>query len=75
MTLRVTGLSCGYGKKMILEGLDLEIHRGDFLAILGPNGSGKTTLIRALTRSIPPSRGEVFFEGKNLWNISINRKS
>ena len=70
MTLRVTGLSCGYGKKMILEGLDLEIHRGDFLAILGPNGSGKTTLIRALTRSIPPSRGEVFFEGKNLWNIS-----
>lgn len=70
MTLTVSGLSCGYGKKMILEGIDLAIEKGDFLTILGPNGSGKTTLIRALTRSLAPARGEVIFEGKNLWNIS-----
>lgn len=69
MTLVTKGLSCGYGKKMILEGIDLKIDRGDFFSILGPNGSGKTTLIRALTRSLAPSRGEVFFEGKNLWSI------
>ena len=71
MTLAVSGLSCGYGKKMILEGIDLTINRGDFLTILGPNGSGKTTLIRALTRSLAPARGEVIFEGKNLWNITL----
>ena len=69
MTLTVSGLSCGYGKKMILEGIDLKVNRGDLLVILGPNGSGKTTLIRALTRSLPPSQGEIFFEGKNLWSI------
>ena len=69
MTLTARGLSCGYGKKMILEGIDLVIDRGDLLVILGPNGSGKTTLLRALTRSLPPARGEVLFEGKNIWNI------
>lgn len=69
MTLTARGLSCGYGKKKILEGIDLAIDRGDFLAILGPNGSGKTTLVRALTRSLPLLRGEVFFEGKDLWKL------
>ncbi len=68
--LTVSGFSCGYGKKMILEGIELKIERGDFLAILGPNGSGKTTLVRALTRSLPVSRGEILFEGKALWSIS-----
>ena len=35
-------VSLGYGKRVILEGLNFEISQGDFLGIIGPNGSGKT---------------------------------
>jgi zinc/manganese transport system ATP-binding protein len=43
----------------ILEGVNLEIKSGEFVAVLGPNGAGKTTLMRAVLGLVPPSRGEI----------------
>ncbi|MCT4612700.1 MAG: metal ABC transporter ATP-binding protein [Clostridia bacterium] len=43
----------------ILEGINLEINKGDFLAILGPNGGGKTTLIKLMLGLIEPNQGKV----------------
>lgn len=46
--LRATGLSLSYGRRVVLEDVNLEVRHGEFFFLLGPNGSGKTTLIRAI---------------------------
>jgi len=46
-----------YGDRSVLEGVTLEIRRGERLAVLGPNGAGKTTLLRLLTGELPPDGG------------------
>lgn len=48
----------------VLKGIELEVNRGDFVAILGGSGSGKTTLLRCLTGDERPDSGEVVFQGK-----------
>jgi putative ABC transport system ATP-binding protein len=49
-----------------VEAVDLEIERGEFLALEGPSGSGKTTLLQLLGALDRPTRGSVFFEGRDL---------
>ena len=46
--LKTTGLSLAYGRRIVLEDVDLEVRQGEFCFFLGPNGSGKTTMIRAI---------------------------
>lgn len=53
----------GYGRKTIFEGMDLSIHEGDFIGIVGPNGSGKTTLLRSIMGLLTPAEGEVLRSG------------
>jgi ABC-type Mn2+/Zn2+ transport system ATPase subunit len=54
--VRLAGAAIGYGRPL-LEGIDLEVAPGDFLAVVGPNGGGKTTLLRTLLGSLPPLVG------------------
>ncbi|NIQ97942.1 MAG: ATP-binding cassette domain-containing protein, partial [Desulfuromonadales bacterium] len=49
-----------------LNGIDLEIARGEFVALLGSNGSGKSTLIRHFNGLFKPSLGRVLFQGKEV---------
>jgi Cu-processing system ATP-binding protein len=55
-----------FGKLVVLDGLDLEIHKGGIFAILGPNGSGKTTLIKCLLGMVIPNKGDIIFEKKSV---------
>ncbi len=59
-------VSAGYGKELILRGIDLSIRRGEFIGMAGPNGSGKTTLIRALTGVIGRREGSLRWCGHPL---------
>jgi cobalt/nickel transport system ATP-binding protein len=52
-----------------LNGIDLQIERGDFLAVLGSNGSGKTTLIKHLNGLLHPTLGRVLLEGKPIERV------
>ncbi len=54
--VRLSGAALGYGRPL-LEGVDLAIPPGEFLAVVGPNGGGKTTLLRTLLGSLPPLAG------------------
>jgi len=54
--VRLAAAAVGY-RRPLLEGIDLEVSPGDFLAVVGPNGGGKTTLLRTLLGSLPPLAG------------------
>ena len=66
--LKVRGLSSGYGKTQILNGLDFEVNQGEIVTLIGANGAGKTTTLKTLCGVIPAMAGQVEFEGQNLTN-------
>ncbi|TMA39181.1 MAG: amino acid ABC transporter ATP-binding protein, partial [Deltaproteobacteria bacterium] len=59
----VRGLETRLGGKTVLGGIDLEVRRGEVVAIIGPSGSGKTTLLRAMNYLTPFAAGEVEIAG------------
>lgn len=62
--VEVTGLRRHYGTRVVIEGLDLFIGRGEFVALLGQSGCGKTTLLRALAGLDPIQGGEIAVAGR-----------
>lgn len=58
-----------YDQQEVLKGIDLTINKGDYISIMGRSGCGKTTLLKILGLINFPSSGEVFFEGKNTWQL------
>ena len=68
--LSATGLSAGYGKLRVLDGLDVEIRDREIVAMVGPNGAGKSTLLRALSGLIPKTAGNVRFAGQDISRFS-----
>ncbi len=52
-----------------VDGVSLQVHRGETLGIVGESGCGKSTLIRLMMRLLPLTEGELFFEGKNITKI------
>lgn len=68
--LSVEGLSWSAHDKNILCDINFDIHQGDFVGLIGPNGAGKSSLMRCLYRVNKPSKGQVVFEGQNIWHYS-----
>jgi branched-chain amino acid transport system ATP-binding protein len=64
--LSIENLSASYGGFQALFGVSLEVKAGEAVAVIGPNGAGKTTLLRAISKLVEPTRGNIFFESKNL---------
>ena len=61
--LEAVGLSAGHGGVPVVHDLDLEVHRGEVVVLLGANGAGKTTTLRTLAGAIPAVAGEVRWDG------------
>jgi ATP-binding cassette subfamily F protein 3 len=59
VVLAAHGLTKRFGDRVLFADLDLDLHRGDRLGIIGPNGSGKTTLLKVLARRLAPDAGRV----------------
>jgi len=57
--IRCEDLAVAYGRDVVLHGVSLAVHPGEFLPIVGPNGAGKTTLLRTILGLISPSSGRV----------------
>src|SRR5712692_11783679 len=62
----VNGLRKTYGKKVVLDSVDLSIGEGEVFALLGPNGAGKTTIVRILSTLIPADAGTASVIGHDL---------
>lgn len=67
--IRIFDLCAGYGTRPVLQGVSLEVFRGDFVGVLGPNGSGKTTLVRALSGVIPVRSGRAEIMGDSVHSL------
>jgi iron complex transport system ATP-binding protein len=65
---RLTGeaLHAGYDTRRVLDGVDIAIEEGKLTVLLGPNGSGKSTLLKTLARTLTPSDGHVYLDGKDI---------
>jgi len=59
-------LKRGFGLAEVLQGVNLQVQRGEILGLLGVNGAGKTTLLRCLLGLLKPDQGKIFFSGKKL---------
>ena len=60
------------GTVLALDGCDLDIHKGEVVAIIGPSGSGKSTLLRSLNLLEEPTSGAIFFDGVDLASKQVN---
>jgi len=68
--IAAVGLGFGYGARPVGRGVDLEVHPGEVLCLLGPNGSGKTTLFKTMLGLLPAQAGEVRIAGKGLARLT-----
>jgi branched-chain amino acid transport system ATP-binding protein len=64
--LSVRGLQAGYGRRQVLHDVNLDVHAGEVLALLGRNGAGKSTTLLSIAGFIPDVRGTVLLHGKPL---------
>ncbi|MFB6134809.1 MAG: ABC transporter ATP-binding protein, partial [Halanaeroarchaeum sp.] len=72
--LEVESLDAGYGDLQVLEGVDLSVDRGEYVAIVGPNGAGKTTLINLLTGLLEPDEGQVVMDGDDITDMPPHQR-
>jgi branched-chain amino acid transport system ATP-binding protein len=64
--LETAGLTKEFKGFVAVSNVDLKVQRGHIHALIGPNGAGKTTVFNLLTKFLPPTRGSIHFEGKEI---------
>lgn len=69
MELVVEQLRSSYADVVAVDGVSLNVHAGQVVAIVGPNGCGKSTLLRSIARLHRPDRGRVLLDGEDLWAL------
>ncbi|MGW1725279.1 ABC transporter ATP-binding protein [Streptomyces sp. NPDC002306] len=73
-TVEFRGLRREFGATVALDGLDLTVRPGEFLALLGPSGCGKTTALRMLAGFEHPDSGEVLVDGRDVTGVPAHRR-
>jgi branched-chain amino acid transport system ATP-binding protein len=71
--LEIQGLKAYYDKALILRGIDLEVGKGETVAVLGPNGAGKTTLMKSVMGTVK-TEGKIFFNGENISKLPTHQR-
>lgn len=70
-TLRFQNISYSFGEQVIFRDLNIEVKKGEVIALVGESGSGKTSLMNLLLRFADPDSGEISFDGQNIRRFSL----
>ena len=74
MILKITNLKCGYIKnRNILEDININLKKGETIAVIGQNGAGKSTLAKSIVNLIPFIQGNILFKGKEIINMKTEK--
>lgn len=70
--LETTGLMKTYGKRCVVESVDINVKRGEVVGLLGPNGAGKTTTFYMITGLVAPDRGRIVFDRQDITGMPMH---
>lgn len=75
VVVRIEGLQKAFGDNVVLRNIDLDVHRGEVVVVLGPSGSGKSTMLRCVNLLETPTSGKIIFEGEEITakGVDINK--
>ena len=75
MLVETRGLVKEYSRRRVVNGVDMNVRQGEIVGLLGPNGAGKTTSFYMITGLIAPTRGRVFFQGRDITRLPMFRRA
>jgi lipopolysaccharide export system ATP-binding protein len=75
MMLRVSDLKKRYGKKIVVDGVNLELKKGEIVGLLGPNGAGKTTTFHMITGMIQPNKGRISLGEEDITDLPMYKRA
>lgn len=75
MVLRTQGLRKGFGKRVVVNGVDLRVATGEVVGLLGPNGAGKTTTFYMVVGLCRPDGGQVFLEDEEITSLPMHQRA
>ena len=70
--IKIEQLEKSFGSLHVLKGIDLEVHKGEVVCIIGASGSGKSTLLRCINLLEEADSGHIWFENKDLMDLKVN---
>ena len=70
--IKVRNLQKSFGDNHVLNGIDVDIRKGECVCVIGPSGSGKSTFLRCLNLLEKPEEGEIFINGQDIMNPKLN---
>lgn len=73
--LRLAHLNVGYNKQAVVSDINIDIKKGEIIAMIGPNGAGKSTILKSIARDLEIISGDVILDGKNLKEYSFKELS
>ena len=72
--LRARALTKTYGRRMVVQGVDVDIETGEVVGLLGPNGAGKTTSFYMIVGLLRPDGGRIFLEGQDVTELPMYKR-
>ena len=73
--LKIDSLRKSYRKRLVIQDVSMQLHRGEVVALLGPNGSGKTTCFHAIAGLLTPESGRVSVDGRDVTRLPMYRRA